>query len=102
MNSDFFLKTHFWWISQVNLCVEIKIDESEHGHVELRKSQHNFEIDVRRLMARHRMWHYPGDSLTVNVRLIVNSLDGNKDFSQCFCGDDVVHKFHCQLRKSND
>ena len=70
--------SHLRRVGKIQLRVQVEIHETQHGDVELREGQHDFEIHVLRLMGRDIVRHNPRHGLALYVGLVVDALDGDK------------------------
>jgi len=84
-------------VLQAQRRVELKVDELEHGFIELQESEHDSVVDFSRQLLGEMIWNNPSDSLSLNISLVVYSLNTKENLSQRSGFNDVKVEFLSKL-----
>ena len=69
-------------VVQVEVVEQPKVDEAEHGRVELDKDGHQLEVNALRPVIGKAVRHHPGDCLAHYLGLEVVPLDGDEHLAK--------------------
>eukprot|EP00732_Lithocolla_globosa_P003394 Lithocolla_globosa_v1_NODE_2707_length_1898_cov_11.283776.p4 type:complete len:114 gc:universal NODE_2707_length_1898_cov_11.283776:871-530(-) len=84
-------------VCQPSVGVKLEVDKPNKRLVELQERAHNTKVNIGRGRLHEGVRSDPGHGLSTYFCLIINTFDGEENFSERVGMDDIMEELSCQL-----